>query len=243
LPSSGLVSDTIRAASLANIPAGDANVVSLALVARGDAPVALSLASSEQSSGAPRLYWYVKGRAPQDSALAHTFNVGPQYDTFVYRPSVFTPATELLAGGLPLARSIIQLRLPLEAIDSVGLVRATLVLTMTGPAQGWLNEHFRISARGLIRDFGAKSLLYSDSAAGGTAPVVAGDSGEIRIEIGRMLRLWGTTSGDSLPRVLMLLNLAEGGGMGAVTVARGTSGAAAPRLILTYIRPYEFGVP
>ena len=244
---SGLVTDSIRAgfAALANIPAGDSNVVSLALVARGDAPVSLSLAAAEQLGGAPRLYWYVRGRAPQDSALAHTFSVGPRYDSFVYQPRVFDPATGLLAGGLPLARSIIRLQLPRAAIDSVGLVRATLILTMTGPAQGWLNEHFRISARGIVRDFGAKSLVFTDTAAGGTAPVVTDSSGEIRIEIGRLLRVWGTTSGDSLPRALMLMSVAEGYGMGAVTVARGTAvdPTTRPRLLLTYIRPYEFGVP
>jgi hypothetical protein len=105
------------------------------------------------------------------------------------------------------------------------------------------DEHFRLSARGIIRDFGSKSIIFSDTAAGGTAPVVTGDSGEVQIEIGRMLRVWGTTSGDSLPRALMLMSASEGGGLGSVTVARRTAGAAAPRLQLTYIRPYTFGVP
>lgn len=240
---SGLLTKIIRTGALDTIVAGDSNVVSLALVAHGSAPVTLGLASSEEITGAPRLYWYVHARAPRDT-LAHTISIGPQFDSFVYDPSATNTATGLLAGGLPSARSIIRLQLPPEAIDSVGLVRATLILTTTGRAQGLPDEHFRISARGIIRDFGAKSVIFTDTAAGGTALVVTGDSGEVRIEIGRMLRVWGTVSGDSLPRALMLMSASEGGGLGSVTVARRTAaGLAAPRLRLTYIRPYEFGVP
>jgi len=241
---SGLVSDTIRAGALDDIPAGDSNVVSLALVVHGDTSVTLSLASSEDIGGAPRLYWDVHARAPRDT-LAHTFSIGPQFDSFVYQPSAINTATALLAGGLPSARAIIRLRLPPEAIDSVGLVRATLILTAISPALGLPNEHFRLSARGIIRDFGPKSIIFTDTAAGGTAPVVTGDSGEIHIEIGRLLRVWGTTSGDSLPRALMLMSASEGGGMGAVRVARRAAAdpTTRPRLRLTYVRPYEFGVP
>ena len=240
---SGLLTKTVRAGVLDNIAAGDSNVVALALVAHGSAPVTLGIASSEEVVGAPRLYWYVHARPLPDTALARTISIGPQFDSFVYRPSATNPATALLAGGLPSARAIIRLRLPPEALDSVGLVRATLILTTTGRAQGLPDEHFLLSARAIIRDFGAKSVIFADTAAGGTAPVVTGDSGEIHIEIGRMLRVWGTTSGDSLPRALMLMSASEGGGLGSVTVARRTAGAAAPRLRLTYVRPYAFGVP
>ena len=239
---SGLVTGRIRAGVIASIAPNDSNVVSLALVAHGSAPVTVSVASSEEITGAPRLYWYVHAQAPRDT-LTHTLNIGPQFDSFVYRESPANTAAALLAGGLPSARSLIRLQLPPEAIDSVGLVRATLILTMTGRAQGLPDEHFRISARGIIRDFGAKSVIFTDTSAGGTAPVVTGDSGEVQIEIARMLRVWGTVSGDSLPRTLMLMSATEGGGLGSVAIARRTAGAAAPRLRLTYVRPYEFGVP
>jgi hypothetical protein len=239
---SGLVSKTIFNRRLDTIPAIDSNVVSLAFVARAAGAATVAVASSEEIAGAPRLYWYVHARAPLDT-LAHTISIGPQFDTFVYDPLAASPATALLAGGLPSARALVRFQLPAAAIDSVGLVRATLILTQTAPARGLPNEHFRLSARGIIRDFGAKSVIFTDTAAGGTAAVVAGDSGQISIEVARLLRVWGTVSGDSLPRAMMLLGQPEGGGMGAVTIARGGSGATAPRLRITYIRPYEFGVP
>jgi hypothetical protein len=238
----GLVTKAIATRVLDSIPEDDSGVVSLALVAHGSAPVTLSLSALEQITGSARLNWYVRAPAPLDTVTT-TISVGPQFDSFVYVPPTASPAASLLAGGLPSARSILRLQLPPEAIDSVGLVRATLILTPTGPAQGLPGENFRVSARGIIRDFGAKSVIFSDTSAGGTAPVVTGDSGEIRIEIGRLLREWGTAAGDSLPRALMLVGVPEGGGLGTVALARGTAGAAAPRLRITYVRPYQFGVP
>jgi hypothetical protein len=239
---SGLVAKVIHNGRLDSIPAGDSSVVSLAFVARASGAVTVSLASSEEIAGAPRLYWYVHARAPRttDSTVLST---GPQFDSFVYDAVAPSPATALLAGGLPSARALIRFQLPAAATDSIGLVRATLILTPTAPARGLPNEHFRLSARGLVRDFGAKSVVFVDTSAGGTAPIVAGDSGQINIEVARLLRVWGTVSGDSLPKALMLMGAPEGGGMGSVTIARGGSGATAPRLRITYIRPYEFGVP
>lgn len=241
---SGSVTQRLRAGALDTVPASDSGVVSLAFRVRADTRTALSLASSEEYGGAARLSWHMKAQAPRDS-LKHTFTATPDYDSFVFSPARPYDGTSLVAGGLPSSRTILRFSdsLPPEATDSLGLVRATLILTPTRPAFGRPRERFRVSARGVVRDVGAKSSIFADTAAGGTVEVVAGDSGEVRIEIGRMLRLWGTSAGDSLPRVLMLLSSPEGYGMGEVTVAGRGAGAAAPRLHLTYVRPYEFGVP
>lgn len=220
----------------------DTGVAALALVVQADRPTSLSVGQSGSTLGGPYLDWYVKAIPPRDT-LTHTFSIGAAFDTFVYDPPAVTPAGALAAGGLPSARSILRLQLRPDVLDSARLVRATLILTPTSPTRGLPGESFRVSARGLVRDLGAKSVLFADTAAGGTAPVVVGDSAEIHIEIGRLLRAWGTVGGDSLPRVVMLLAEPEGGGLGEVRVARASAGAAAPRLRVTYVRPYPFGVP
>lgn len=239
---SGSVRKTLRAGILDTIPASDSGVVSLAFRVRADTLTAVSLSSSEEYGSAVRVSWYMHAVAPRDS-LKHTFTATPDYDSFVFSPPRPYDGTSLVAGGLPSSRTILRLQLPPAATDSLGLVRATLILTPTRPAFGRPRERFRVSARGVVRDVGAKSSIFADTAAGGTVEVVAGDTNKVRIEIGRMLRLWGTSAGDSLPRVLMLLSSPEGYGMGEVTVAGRGAGAAAPRLHLTYVRPYEFGVP
>jgi hypothetical protein len=239
---SGEVRWALRAEGIARLAQPDTGVAALALVLQAPQPTALSVGQSGSVQGGPYLDWYVRAIAPRDT-LTHVFSIGAAFDTFVYDPPSATPADALAAGGLPSARSILRLQLPPEVLDSARLVRATLILTPTSRTRGLPGESFRVSARGLVRDLGPKSVLFVDTAAGGTAPVVVGDSAEIPIEIGRLLRAWGTVGGDSLPRVVMLLAEPEGGGMGEVRVARANAGAAAPRLRVTYVRPYPFGVP
>jgi hypothetical protein len=232
----------LRTHVLDTIPEADSGVIALAFAVRASKPTGLALTATGSGPGGPYLHWYVHAQAPRDS-LTHVFDVGASFDTFVFDPPPAAPSNALAAGGLPSARSILRLNLRPEVLDSARLVRATLILTPTAPARGLPRETFRVSARGLVRDLGPKSVIFGDTAAGGTAPVVAGDTGEIHIEVGRLLRAWGTTAGDSLPKVIMLLGEPEGGGLGEVTVARGNAGAAAPRLRVTFIRPYTFGVP
>lgn len=238
----GDVTWTFRTHALDSIPQSDAGVVALAFAVRAAAKTGLGLTSTENASGGPHLQWFVHSRAPRDT-LSHAFVVGAEYDTFVFDPPQALPSNALAAGGLPSARSLLRLRLPRQAIDSVRVLRATLILTPTRPARGLPKESFLLSARGIVRDLGPKSVIFTDTAAGGTAAVRVGDSAEIHIEVGRLLRAWGTTAGDSLPKVIMLLSEPEGGGMGEVTVGRGRSGAAAPRLRVTFVRPYPFGLP
>ena len=236
------VRQRIRSGVLETIAPEDNQQVALALRVRAAAPTALSIGSAEEISGATQILWYVHAVAPRDT-LSHVFTAGVDFDTFLHTPAGAVPATGLAAGGMPAARSLLRLQLPAPALDSLGLVRATLILTQVRPARGRPGESFRVSARAMIRDFGPKSIISSDSSAGGTTPVTVGDTGEVHIEITRMLRVWASSSGDSLPRSMMLLGDTEGTGMAEVVVAGRGAGAAAPRLRLTYVRPYVFGVP
>ncbi len=238
----GTVRWRLSSRAIARLASPDTGVAALALVVVASRPTALSVGQTGSSMGGAYFDWYVHAQAPRDS-LSHVFSVGTQFDTFVHDPPDVTPSNALAAGGLPSARAILHLDLPAYVLDSARLVRATLILTAASPVRGMPAESFRVSARGLIRDLGPKSMLYADTSAGGTAPVTQGDSGEIHIEVGRLLRGWGTTAGDSLPRAIMLLSEPEGASLGEVRVARWNAGAAAPRLRVTFVRPYPFGVP
>jgi hypothetical protein len=242
--SAGAVTGLIRAGVLDTIPAADSGVVALGFAVRAASRTALSISSSDDYLGTTLLSWYVHAKAPRDT-VTHVFTTRPVFDTFVYSPAPQNADSALVAGGLPSARTILRFSdsLPPEATDSLGLVRATLILTPTRPASGRPKEVFRIAARGILRDNGAKSVIFADTSAGGTAQLTVGDSGEIHIEIGRLLRLWGASAGDSLPRVLMLLGEPDGLGMGEVSISGHAAGAAAPRLRITYVRRYAFGVP
>lgn len=238
----GTVAWPLDARGIAALTQPDTGVAALALVVRASRPTALSVGATGSGLGGAYLDWYVHAQAPRDT-LSHLFSVGTEFDSFLYDPPESTPSDAMVAGGLPSARSILRLHLPPEVTDSARLVRATLLLTPTAPARGLPGETFRVAARGLVKDLGPKSVIFADTSAGGTAPVTVGDTTEIGIEVGRLLRAWGTTAGDSLPRVLMLLAEPEGQSLAEVSVGRSASGAAAPRLRVTYVRPYTFGVP
>jgi hypothetical protein len=242
--SAGAVSRRIRVGGFDTIPETDTGVVALGFAVRAASPTTLSISSADDYVGTIVLSWYVHAKAPRDT-VTHVFTTLPAFDTFVYAPAPQNADSALVAGGLPSARTILRFSgsLPPEATDSLGLVRATLILTPTRPASGRPGEVFRIAARGILRDNGAKSVIFADTSAGGTTVLTVGDSSEIHIEIGRLLRVWGSSAGDSLPRALMLLGEPDGLGMGEVSVSGHAAGAAAPRLRITYVRPYAFGVP
>ena len=242
--SAGIVTKTIRAGSFDTLPETDSGAVALGFAVRAASPTVLSISSADDYLGTTLLAWYVHAKAPRDT-VTHKFTTRPDFDTFVYAPAPQNADSALVAGGLPSARTILRFgsSLPPEATDSLGLVRATLILTPTRPAFGRPGEVFRIAARGILRDNGAKSVIFADTSAGGTTELTVGDSREIHIEIGRLLRAWGTSGGDSLPRALMLLGEPDGLGMGEVSISGHAAGAAAPRLRITYVRPYAFGVP
>jgi hypothetical protein len=242
--STGIATKTIRAGGFDTIPAADSGAVALGFAVRAASRTSLSISSTDDYLGTTLLAWYVHAQAPRDT-VTHIFTTRPEFDTFVYAPAPRNADSALVAGGLPSARTILRFSgsLPPAATDSLGLVRATLILTPTRPASGRPREVFRIAARGILRDNGAKSVIFADTSAGGTTQLTVGDSGEIHIEIGRMLRVWGSSAGDSLPRALMLLGEPDGLGMGEVSISGHAAGAAAPRLRITYVRPYAFGVP
>ena len=79
-------------------------------------------------------------------------------------------------------------------------------------------------------------------AAPGVQVVHAGDTGTVQIDIARILRLWGSTTGDSMPRAIILGVFAEGFALGEMEV-KGRAGAGAPQLRVTYVTKYEAGVP
>ncbi len=240
--SSGSVTWVIRTHALDTIPSSDGEVIGLAFALATPVKTVMAIAAQNSTYGGPTVQWFVHAPAPRDT-LAHTFSTRPNMNTFTYDPPALIEPGAMVAGGVPSARALMRIRVPAIATDSLHLVRATLILTPTAPVKGLAGESWVLSARGVLRDFGAKSIIFVDTSAGGTTTLKQGDSTEIRIEVGRLLREWGTTSGDSLPRSMVLLADPEASGMGEVHLVRGGAAVGAPRLRVTYVKPYGFGVP
>ena len=183
------------------------------------------------------------GQPPQDS-LTRNLDTTAAFATFVQSPAAGQPPPGVLAiGGLPAAHSLVHLSLPSAVVDSIGIVRATLFLHLVRPAIGFPGDSFFVNAFPILRDYGPKSVLYPDTSVTGKAVIHAGQTGTVEIDIAPILRLWGTTTGDSMPRAIMLGLFAEGFALGEVAIQGRSAGGGGPQLEVTYVKKYEVGVP
>ena len=245
IPDTLQAGDTLSAkiADSLPIPAADSGLVSLgfAIVAAGK--TALTLGSGNLSTVAPSLTYFVEARAPLDS-LRHSFALSPNPGLFVMSPDPSQPTVGVITlGGIPTARALVRLSLPKVVLDSNAVVRATLLLTTTGPVGGFAGDSFYVIAEPIVRDFGVKSVLWPDSAVSGLVKVAQGQTGPVGVDIAPILRFWGTTVGDSTPRVLMLRAYPEGSIIGEARFFGRAGGANGPQLRVTYVKPYSFGLP
>ncbi len=223
--------------------AADSHVVAIGLTIRAAGRTALTVAATDFSGAPPRLKYYVHGVAPRDT-FRTVFDLTPTFDTYVQNPvPPPPPAQRIVAGDQPAARAILHFQLPAYIVDSVTVVRSTLLLRTARPVAGRPRERFFVETAPIIRDFGGKSIVFTDTLVYGTGSVTAGDTGSVAIEMARVLRLWRGVPVDSLPRKVVLRNTNEGSSTGQIEVFGHTAGADAPRLHVTFIRPLRFGVP
>ena len=227
--------------------AGDSGIIALGLSLVSASPTALAISSGNQNTAKVFLYFYVRGHLITDTlrkdTLPKVLSLQPTFATFVMSPDPGQPASGVLAvGGMPTARATLRLGLPKEVVDSNAVVRATLILNTLEPAGGLARDSFMMQAQPILRDVGPKSLLFPDSTVAGVTWLHPGQSGQVQLDITRLLRLWGTTTGDSLPRTLVLRLVPEASLLAAVNF-RGSETGAGPQLRVTYVRRYTFGVP
>jgi len=238
----GVGSHAFTIADSLHLRPGDSGYVSLAIGIVAPAKTALTFGSGNLST-APQLLTYVHAKAPFDTAT-HVFQVAPFVALFVVNPPPAQPPPGILAvGGIPTARALLRLSLPKLVVDSASVVRATLLLNTVGAAGGFANDSFYVVAEPVVRDYGVKSVLWPDSATSGIVLVHQGQTGQVQLDMAPILRFWGTTQGDSTPRLIMLRAYPEGSIIGAVNFASHAAGAAGPQLEVTYVKPYSFGVP
>ncbi len=225
------------------IPPADTGVVSLGVAMVAASPTAFTIQSGNLSTSGPLLFYYVHAKAPLDT-VTKEISVAPFFSTFVTSPAPAQPPSGVLSlGGIPTARSTLYLSLPKVVVDSNAVVRATLLLNALQPAGGFARDSFEVIAQPVVRDYGTKSVLYPDSAVSGNVLIHQGQSGQVELDIAPILRFWGTTVGDSTPRLIVLRVYPEGSILGSIAFQGAGTGPGSPQLRVTYVKPYHFGVP
>ncbi len=225
------------------IPPADSEVLSIGVAVVAASPTVLTMQSGNLGTSPPTLRYYVHAKAPLDT-LTKVIVYEPFVSTFVMSPPPGNPPSGVLAvGGMPTARSTIYLSLPKVVTDSNAVVRATLLLTTLQPVGGFAGDSFEVLAQPVVRDYGTKSILFPDSAVGGFTWVHQGQTGVVKLDVAPILRFWGTTVGDSTPRLIVLRVYPEGSIIGSAAFQGALTGPGTPQLEVTYVKPYHFGVP
>jgi len=245
------IADTVRAANLTRLlpvasvtpVAADSFTLSLGFGVRADSATVAILASGDFTGAPARLRYYVHGLAPRDT-FRTTFDLVPLFDTYVQSPEPPPPpAGAIVVGNQPSARSYLRFNIPSYYVDSVTVLRATLILTPLQPATGFPGETFTIQAQPILRFYAGKSILFQDTAVTGVGSVAVGQTTPVGIEVGRVLKLWHGLNIDSLPRAISLHTGSETLTFAQLDAAGSGAGASAPRIQISFIRAFRFGVP
>lgn len=226
--------------------------------ARGPQSVQLRILSQE-GAGIPTVLSY---RVSADTTVARV-SLTPESRTPVDQPALalsladYTllvrgtatgPATGLNIGGLPARRVYMRFDIPSFLIDSVDVVRATLLLTQISNPGIDQTDTVRIApfvslATTAVVDV-AKAAQITALASSDTLRVTPGSSGERRLEIASILSLWRATNVAETPRAIVLISAQEGN---SPLEARFHSAEAAPelrpRLRISYSTRKSSGLP
>jgi hypothetical protein len=150
--------------------------------------------------------------------------------------------TLLTVGGAPSSRALLRFDLPQEIEDSGTIVRATLLLTPTGPILGLPTDPALLTATAVLADLGAKSPVTTDPTFISADTLTPGVSGVVQIDVTRLVQLWVQAS--DRPESIFLNLLPE-----AASFMRAEFGSSrrpdvgVPRLIVDYQMPFPFARP
>ncbi len=187
------------------------------------------------SGGQAPLYTTYARAAIADTLLRRQVLLRVPDLNFTTRPDFGSPPADLLAvGGFPAARSFIRFALPAYLRDSATILRATLELVPSAPIVGIPADTARLDVRQVIADFGAKSPVASDRFV--SVPLVPGND-TVRVDIVGLVQLWQGSA--PLPAILRL-SLGQEGATFIAPRFGSTRSDAAPRLRITYRRPFPF---
>jgi hypothetical protein len=192
--------------------------------ARGPESVQLRLWSQE-GAGAPTLLTY---RVDPDTTVTKVilvpYSKTPQNKpilansladySLIVKGTSTGPATQLNIGGLPARRVYMRFNIPSFIIDSVDVVRATLLLTQQPNPSIDPEDTVRIApqislAAATVTDI-AKAAQIVAVARTDTLKVTPSGSGLRTMEIANVISLWRSQNPAETPRALILVSTLEG---------------------------------
>ena len=160
------------------------------------------------------------------------------------------PPPQILAmGGLPAHRVYIRLAIPPRLVDSVTVVRASLVMTQT-PVRGRTDDTVRaalqpnVSIARPIVEPGRAALLVRSAPGLEERARTPQDSGIVRFELAGTIQFWRLTPEAELPRALVIRSSLEGHFPSEFHFFSSEAPAhLRPRLEISYVPRVDFSLP
>lgn len=134
--------------------------------------------------------------------------------TLLVKGTPLGPPTSLNIGGLPASRAYLRFNIPPRLVDSVDVVRATLLLTQLPNSGLDANDTVRIIpnvslAAIAVTDI-AKAAQITALGSPDTLKVQPGGSGVKAVEVASIINLWRFQKEAETPRAIVLLSTREG---------------------------------
>jgi hypothetical protein len=160
------------------------------------------------------------------------------------------PPPQILAiGGLPAHRVYMRFAIPPQLVDSVTVVRASLVLTQT-PVRGRTDDTVRaavqanVSVATPVVEPGRAALLVRSLPGLEERARAPQDSGVVRFELAGTIPFWRFTPEDELPRALVFRSSREGHFPSELHFFSSEAPAnLRPRLEISYVPRVDFSLP
>ncbi|MEO8194005.1 MAG: hypothetical protein ABI681_09140 [Gemmatimonadales bacterium] len=168
--------------------------------------------------------------------------------TLLVKGTATGPLSLLDIGGLPARRVYMRFNIPSFLIDTVDVVRATLLLTQQpNNALDPTDTVFiipHVSLAGVAVTDVAKASQITASATTDTLAVTPGGTGVRSIELANVIGLWRTQKVEDTPRAIVLLSTREGSSpLEARFYAAEAAPELRPRLRISYSARKSTGLP
>ena len=153
-------------------------------------------------------------------------------------------------GGLPAQRAYFRFDVPRRLVDTMTVVRATLMLTQIPTNSVDASDSITIYPQIVRASVDLQDVVRS---AGILSPPLIGidsirvkpnDSGRVSIEMVGALRQWQAIGASTLQRAIVLRSATEGASAPSVLFYSTEAGPSQrPKLRITYVSKVEFGIP
>ncbi|HEV8380954.1 MAG TPA: hypothetical protein VGQ29_05175 [Gemmatimonadales bacterium] len=212
-----------------------------------DSFASVTLGTTESGTNPPLVRWFYHYTIPDtvsatpDSVVNNDKTVPNRFDSFVFDPPTPPLDSNLAVGGVPAARSLLRVLMPAYLHDSVDVVRATLILVPVNAVPGAPSDSFRILARPVSADLGAKSPLSPDATLFGRTYIHIGSPDTVRLELTSLVRAWSLDT--TRTTAFILGQVPEAASYTEARFYSSRAPASRPALHVTYVKRFRFGEP